>query len=898
MEDVMQINARSLFLVSASWLTIMSGSAFAQEASAASNQSKDSGIGEIIVTAQKRSESLQRVPIAVSAFSQETLKDRGFKGGADLQNAVPNVSFNDTGFGRYSFQIRGIGAQIQGASADTGVGIHQNNIPLTVNRLASAEFYDIERIEVLRGPQGTLYGRNATGGVVNNITATPKDKFSAEVMAEGASYGRMKLAGHINVPLSDTFALRVAGTMLKRGGDTVNSATGGKINSRDIWSTRVTAQWTPSSALTVRAMWEHFDQNDSSGGNAKMVCAPDAGPTSIGGVATNPFTQAMLSTGCLNSTAINDPRNTGVASSSSTVSGIFGLLFGTLPLNSFAGRTLSRDLGTVQSAFTPSTRARNDLASLNIEYKITPSLSVTSLTAYSYDKYRSLTPFFGGLPTSGFLISPLTPAGSFTDPQLGTSGTIDNRQLVRTTGKQFSQELRLQSAFDGKFNFNIGGIYVDYRATNEIIILANTTTQAALAQNAGGAGIYVDPNAEPDGTGHNYYNNSSPYHLKSAAAFGEAYFKATDTLKATLGLRYTNDSKQQTTYPIVMLAPGRGFPATTPQQVDFSEVTGRFTLDWRPHVEFTDDTLVYASYSRGYKGGGFNPGGLALTGISPNFKPEFVNSFEIGTKNSLFNRRLTLNLTGFYYDYSNYQIAQGVNMTIATQNVNATVKGLEFEAIFQPVRGLRFDTQIGYLDSKIKNGSSINPNDPTQGDPTLSAVRSIDSGSFGSVCAIPTAVLAGVQSAINAGFAPSQAMASLCTGPFASPYASGGVPVQLSGHQLPYAPHVTLSVGGEYGMDVNANWRATLRADYHWQSQSYATMYNTTFDRINSYDNLNLSFKLANESQGFTLQAFARSLLSQQSVTTIQVGTATSGYARTVFGKDRTSYGLALTKRF
>jgi iron complex outermembrane receptor protein len=122
--------------------------------------------------------------------------------------------------------------------------------------------------------------------------------------------------------------------------------------------------------------------------------------------------------------------------------------------------------------------------------------------------------------------------------------------------------------------------------------------------------------------------------------------------------------------------------------------------------------------------------------------------------------------------------------------------------------------------------------------------------------------------------------------------------VQLSGHQLPYAPHWTASVGGEYGTALNASWQATVRADYNWQSQAYATMYNTIFDRINSYDNLNLSLKLANEEQGFEIQAFARNLLSEQAVTTIQVGTATSGYARTVFGKNRPSYGLALTKRF
>jgi len=888
----MNRNVRAIMLVSASLVSMTSGSAYAQQASVTS-PAKETGIGEIIVTAQKRSENLQRVPIAVSAFSQETLKNRGLEGGADLKNAIPNVSFNDNGFGKYSFQIRGIGAPILGSSADTGVGIHENNIPLTVNRLPTAEFYDIERVEVLRGPQGTLYGRNATGGVVNNITATPKDKFSAEVTGEVASYGRMKLAGHINVPVTDTFAVRVAGTMIKRNGDIYNSGTGQNVNSRDIWSTRITAQWTPSSNLRVRAMWEHFDQNDTTGGNGKLICAPDAGPTSIGGVATNPFTQAMLSSGCLNTSATS-VRNTGAAPSASTVPGLLGLLFGTQPINSFAGKVLSTNLHTIESPFNPTTQAMNDLASLDIELKLSPTLTLTSLSAYTYDKYRMMNSFLAGIPTSGLLITPLDPTGSFTDPQLGTSSNLLSAEIVRSTGKQFSQELRLQSAFDGALNFNVGGMYLDYKATNEILAFGNATTMAAQALNFGGAGIYIDPKADPDGTGHGYYNSSSPYHLKAAAAFGEAYFKATDKLKATLGLRYTNDSKDQTSYPIVLLAPGRGFPATTPQHVDFSEVTGRFTVDYQP----SKDHLLYASYSRGYKGGGFNPAGVIGSGVSPFFKPEFVNSFEIGTKNSLLDHRLTLNLTGFYYDYSNYQIAQVINMTVATTNVNANVKGLEFEGAFQPVEALRFDTQIGYLDTMIKNGSSIDPNNLTQGDPTLSAVHSSDNGSFGSACVLPNAVLAGVQSAINGGFAPSAAMSSLCTGPYASPYASGGVPVALHGHQLPNAPHWTISVGAEYGLDIAKSWRATLRADYHWQSTSYATMYNTTFDRIKAYDNLNFSLKLVNADQGFTVQAFARSLLSQQAITNIQVGNANAGDSRTVFGKDRTSYGLALTKRF
>ena len=896
----MKRDFRTILLISASLLSVTAAPAFAQNAApaAAPAEADNAGISEIIVTAQKRSENVQNVPIAVSAFSADALQERGLNGGTDLQLAVPNVSFNDTGYGRFNFQIRGIGSLIQGTSADTGVGVHENNIPLTVNRLPSAEFFDIERIEVLRGPQGTLYGRNSTGGVVNTITAAPKSEFAGEVSGEYASFNRVKLNGMLNIPLSDTFAVRAAGVFIDRKGDTFNSGTGEKINSRHLWSTRLTAQWEPSDRFRARAMWEHFEQDDTSG-DGKQICAADPGPTSIGGVATNPFTQAMLSRGCL-LTSPTDPRNTGAPGAGTTIPGLLGVLVGVLPLNAYTGSTVSTDIHTVNTQTHPSTIAKNDLFSLDIQAKLGDSLTLSSISAYSSDHFDRVTQSLNGTPTAGFLPTPLTPGGSFTDPQVGTSKSVLGYALTRTTGKQFSQELRLQSSFDGKFNFNIGGIYIDYKATNDIYFFGNTNTIFSIAQNSpvavGGsnAGIYIDPNANPDGTGHNYYLASNPYHLKAAALFGEGYYEVTSNLKATVGLRYTHDNKLQETRSIDFLAPGRGFSSVTPQRATWGEVTGRFTLDWRP----TNDTLVYGSYSRGYKGGGFNPGNLTGTGFNSAFAPEFINAIEVGTKNTLFDRKLMLNLTGFYYDYKGYQIAQAVNLTIATQNIDAKIKGLEFEAVFQPARGLKFDTQIGYLDTSISNGTSINPYDPTLGNPNVALVRSIDGGSFANLCALPIAALAGVQGAINAGAIPAAAMASLCSGPFAIPGASFGTPVQLKGRQLPYSPHWTLSLGAEYGVDLTADWRATLRADYHVQSASFATMFNTTPDEIKGYGNLNLSLKIASDRNGLEVLGFARNLLDQQAITTIQVGTAQTGYNRIVFGKERTSYGIAISKRF
>jgi outer membrane receptor protein involved in Fe transport len=143
-----------------------------------------STLPEVVVTAQKRAESIQDVPIAVSAISGDDLTARGMDGGPQIVQAVPNVSFSKGNFTGFNLQIRGIGSKLVAAGGDAGVGIHLNNAPLAVSRFFEAEFFDLERVEVLRGPQGTLYGRNATGGVFNAITAKPTKEFESAVTAD------------------------------------------------------------------------------------------------------------------------------------------------------------------------------------------------------------------------------------------------------------------------------------------------------------------------------------------------------------------------------------------------------------------------------------------------------------------------------------------------------------------------------------------------------------------------------------------------------------------------------------------------------------------------------------------------------------------------------------------
>jgi outer membrane receptor protein involved in Fe transport len=280
-------------------------------ATSSGDQADSSGYAanEIVVTAQKRVESIQDVPISVSAFSAKSLDEQKIEGGSELVRAVPNVSFSKTNFASYNFSIRGVGTKALSVASDPAVAISFNNTPLIRNRLFEQEYFDVERVEVLRGPQGTLYGRNATGGVVNMIPniAEPGD-FSGDLQLEAGNYGSMRAKGMLNVPLGDTLAVRAAGAWTSRNGYDFNTVTNRRVNGRDLWSTRISAAWEPSDSFRVNAIWEHFYENDDRSRTGKQLCTRDSGPSSIGGVdiSENVLARGLLSQGCMDSTLYDD----------------------------------------------------------------------------------------------------------------------------------------------------------------------------------------------------------------------------------------------------------------------------------------------------------------------------------------------------------------------------------------------------------------------------------------------------------------------------------------------------------------------------------------------------------------------------------------------------------------
>lgn len=968
---------------------------------------------EVIVTAQKRAERIIDVPIAMTALSGSALDDRKIEGGSELLRAVPNVAFSKSNFSMYNFSIRGIGTKAVSASSDPAVAVSFNNTPLVRNRLFESEFFDLQRVEVLRGPQGTLYGRNATAGVVNMIPALPGRDLALEAKLEVGSFDTMRANGMLNVPLSDTLGVRVAGAFTSREGFDYNSFTQRRVNGRELWSTRATLAWEPSDRFRANLIWQHFEEDDNRSRTGKSLCTPDPGPAAVGGVTiTDPLTRGRMSQGCLPGSLYDDAAfGAPNGAALSYIIAANGITYGNDPVtrrpvsimkpgNPFAGVVQSRDLREIATSYDPVFRAKNDVVQLNLEFEPADGLKLVSQTAYARDRYYSTQdynrfvsgPMFNSstaplLSSTNRLIDPVafpgpTPGGVYCDPQLGCSDRLISADLSRSANRQWSQELRLQSSFDGPVNFNVGANYLDFKSQDDYYVFNNMfSLLAEWFYNTGNVSgvkvrgscplgdeskecIYVDPNpiGSLNNQGHNYFLSQNGIRIKSYAAFGELYWNLTSNLKLTAGLRYTRDEKVSTQIPSQLLlgggrqtaAPGNntggrvnsGYPALPDIEQDWSEFTGRLVLDWKPNVSFADDTLIYASASRGYKGGGANPPRVDINPaivqyqpLAQTFRPEFLNAFEIGMKNSFDGGRFMLNATGFFYDYKDYQVSQIVDRIAFNENFDATIWGLEFEAAWRPSRAFRVDANLGYLKTRLKDGSrSIDVMNRTQGNadwmvlrPWLQApsncvaprvlVERVMRGNpafrdlaLSAFCpgsnriggfnpsvpnAVPFHALYGFTYDPFAPYNPATVGLNINQGGSGAPNGGRGFSADLSGNELPNSPRLTFNVGSQYTLFIDGgNWELTFRGDYYRQSQSYARIYNTEYDRLKAWDNLNLAVTLARPASGLTFQLYVKNVFDDAPITDFFTNADDTGLSTNVFTLDPRVVGFSISKKF
>ncbi|MGE6697560.1 TonB-dependent receptor [Hyphomonas sp. NPDC076900] len=972
------------------------GSAYAQEETAPDDSRR---LGTVTVTTQKVEQSIQDVPIAVSAFDEEALNKMQLSGGPDLVKSIPNVSFTKGNFNGFNFKIRGIGADLVAQSGDAGVGVHQNDVPLTANRLFEAEFFDMERIEVLRGPQGTLYGRNATGGVFNAITAKPVlEEYQGNVSATLGNYGTKKIKGMLNIPIGDKVAVRLAGNYLERDGYATNTVTGESIDGRELYGYRATILAEPTERLRGWLSYEYFEEEDDRLRSGKQLCTKSPLKTSYAGIPIGFLDQTVTSQGCVD-TPLSDMKDR--LNSVATLGGGMGVVAGLLSGDAFT-QPANLNMREIESAYDPQYYADQELITGKIEFDVTDSLKLTYLGSYStsasvsiedYNKQAADVAFntngqvlFGSLDAtlgagaSAAIYQMLFPGGVVNDPILGASNLFRSFDVAGGTSEQTTHELRLQSSFDGPFNFNLGVISMDFEAidptannTDGYYVISNSLTAVALLNNAlggalfcgtgsacasaipAGAGRLVPIDAagtlegqDFSGLGGQYFRSLSPYEMNSLAVFGEGYYDISDNLKATVGLRYTKDEKSQQNIPTYLFVPAGVYGTGTAQDgspinpspnagtdangyyhAEFEEITGRAGLDWRPDLAFTDDTLIYGFYSRGYKGGGINPPQPAdnPNAFSQFFDPEFINSYEVGTKNTLANGALQLNATGFYYDYKGYQITQIINRTSVNFNVDTKLKGLELETIWNPVSTFVVNANLGLLDSELGDLYSIDVIDRTNGRSDLVVLKNTSSYSN---CVISAQGYATVLGAIQANPALTGITRNLCNGDLAAVGGRAGFeallgltgvtvtytdvngntqtatalqPIEgdaknLKGNSMPGAPEVTFNIGAEYTWLPGSfgDWGLTGRVDYYRQSDSVSRVYNSPRDKLPSWDNMNVSLAFTNDPNGVRVELFGKNIFDETAITGAYLTDDSSGLYTNIFLNEPRTYGIAVTK--
>ncbi|MEZ5997304.1 MAG: TonB-dependent receptor [Hyphomonas sp.] len=985
------------------WLAGASVLAMGLLAPAATAQEEESTrtLTTVTVTTQKVEQSIQDVPIAVSAFDEDALNRLQLTGGPDLVKAVPNVSYTKGQFTGGNFKVRGIGNDAVAQSSDAGVGIHQNDVPLGANFLFEQEYFDIERIEVLRGPQGTLYGRNATGGVVNVITRKPAlGEFQADAELTYGNYNTFKGKGMINLPLGDKLALRVAGAMTKRDGYTTNTVNNSDIDGRDLWSIRTTLGFEPTENFRGWISWDHFEEDDDRQRSGKQLCKKDPLKTSFSNIPITGLDLFVTSLGCQDA-PLGDSYEK--VNSVATLFGGLGIAAGLLNGDVYTS-ALDPNLRNIQSAGTPIYQAEQDLYTLKLEYDITDSLKLTSLSSQNETSQHSIqdtarlvadVPFNDlsaippGLNPTADLYNSLFPGGFVADPELGVLNSLVGFDLSGGKSDTFTQELRLQSDFDGPLNFNLGAIYVDGESIdpqdpnagyyvfsnaltgltqfNNALVALNIVAPGSTCPDLGAGqlpGIFCGtvPVATPDGTatlfdgtvggdGGNYYRSLSPYRLKSTAIFGELYYDVTDDLKFTLGLRNTNDKKEQDVVPTWLFTPTFAYPAVqngdplTPTgqlKADFNETTGRIGLDWTPDFSFTDDTLIYGFYSKGYKGGGINPPQPAGANVFPQtFEPEFINAYELGTKNTFAHNTQSLNATAFFYDYEGYQISQIVNRTAANFNVNAELTGLELEYLWTPADNWLLTANLGLLDTKLLDTASVDVLDRANGDPNFVVLKN---ASRYTNCVVSAQGYATVLGAIAGGALTNGSTRGICNGALAAgvydaangttggsgdsatdiaflegylglsdvTYVDGngntvtvgaltpfdGISKDVDGNKLPGAPDMTLNLAAEYTFPSigDSNWDLTVRTDYYYQSDSYSRIFNSAHDKLDSWSNINLSIILNNAESGWGVEAFAKNLTDEEVITGSYVGDDSQGIFTNIFLTEPALYGITVKK--
>ena len=794
------------------------GVAAAAPSAGAAATGDGSTVGEVVVTAEKREQSLQTVAASVSAFTSKQRDLVGISSIQDLTNFTPGLSYN-TNLDRIA--IRGIGRNTNNLSSDPGVATYVDGIYNAQTFTASNDSLFLNRIEVLRGPEGTLYGRNAIGGTINAISRRPTDDFYAEVRADAGSYEAFKVEGAMSGPIAPGLKFRLGASYSDQEQGYFHNVSGGPSEGGAGVGYYIEAQLQANVGDKFDA-WVKFADSyfDLTYHSAATVGPQDLALDPFGSLSPG-ISFGFTTPGFIAEpgTPTNNPANSNIRNFSTAfpdrISNTGNFQVDTQMTWHFADADL-KYIGGIQ----------HYLININSDFVGSGLLSYT-------------------LP---YTPPAKCPAGNVCAP-LQYSTVVPFNYIEDKTF--YSNELNLTSTGSGPLQW-IMGLYEYGEHYNQPVTITEPGN-AALAKPAGKA---INPQRL-------IYYIDQQMQATSYAGFAQIDWKFTDTLRFTGGVRYTEDHKEgventrQICFALIACGPnpqtlGSSTPAidvtgvlvaqpltktytgTGPITINsttglasrdlsasWHAVTGTAGLEWTPSAQ----TMFYGKYSRGYKSGGFNSGALIAF---PETAPESVNAYEVGYKGNFFHQ-LQIDAAAFYYDYTNDQILLTVQPPLApaqTRSFNipkVRVYGFEMEAIWAATHALTFNLSYAYLNSTITSMTNAAGLECVADGADPQATQP-DANTKG--CAVGSPQTQNVTNAI-----------------------------------LPQSPRNKLALNTLYRFDFEPG-SLTLSGSYIWKDATYSSIFNRPYNLAPSYDQVDLRAIWIDAKDRYTVILFGKNLFN------------------------------------
>lgn len=668
---------------------------------------------EVVVTAQKRAQNIQDVPLAVSVVSSQQLENAGVREFADMAKVSPSLQIRGADQPvNASVALRGIGTFAFSIGVEPSVAVQLDDVPVAFQARAFTDLTDVERVEVLRGPQSTLYGKSASAGLINITTRAPTDEFTSLIDLQATSDDEYRAALSVSGPIGSTLSYRLTGSYSDFAGNVDNIATGSTVNGRDDTTLRGKLLWEPTDALAI-TLGANYSEGTSTAVYPLSALSPNA-------------------------------RLRGNPALSPDV---------VMP-----GITANSDNLEISHNVEPFAKSDGFGQSLKVAYRFANDLTLMSIT--SNDDFSL-------------------------DDQLDVDRTsyagLSNRQGGTFEAQVVTQEFRLVSPSAGPLQYTLGLYYGD----NDLSRRFSRGPLFSLA---------------------NWYATSDS---TVKAVYGQFDWTFLPATTATLGARYQDEEVAYTFQDIQNAANFAGSSAD-------EATTYRIGL----RHEFADAFMVFASFATGHKGQTYDltTGFNATRAAAGPVEPETSDSYEIGFKSQLLNRRMTLNLTAFDVKYEDFQ-QQGIETIGGVQNFRLTnvgtvkTQGVEVETDFQATSSLRLNAAVAYIDAIIDEFPAAN-------------------------CY------------------PGQTAAQGCTGAPARQ--------NLAGKRLPSAPEWKINAGWEYEFGLGSlPFDGTFAGSYVWQSEQNFSLNQDPVTIQDSYGVLNLSAGIQQPEQDYRVVLFVNNVLDE-----------------------------------